>query len=180
MPYELGGRGRILISPGGAHCHLEFPLEQGASVFETDAPQRAKVFGGVLDMAGEADLSGHRILVVEDDYYQATDTALALQSAGAQVLGPCPNADAARAEIEARHPDAALLDVNLGGRPAFELAGLLKQRGVPFVFLTGYDQGAIPKEFGGVDRLEKPVELRLIVGAIAKMVAKKATSSELN
>jgi hypothetical protein len=29
-------------------------------------------------MTGEADLSGHRVLVVEDDYYLATDTARAL------------------------------------------------------------------------------------------------------
>lgn len=172
VPYELGGLGQILIGPGGAHCHLAFPLRDGASVLETDAPQHATVFGGALDMTGEADLSGHRILVVEDDYYQATDTARALQGAGAMVLGPYPNEEAARAEIEGQHPDAALLDVNLGAGPAFELAGLLTERGVPFVFLTGYDQDAIPKEFGHIERLEKPVELRLMVSAIAKIVAR--------
>jgi hypothetical protein len=39
-------------------------------------------------MTNEADLRGHRILVVEDDYYLATDAARALRGAGAEVIGP--------------------------------------------------------------------------------------------
>ncbi|WP_244490516.1 hypothetical protein [Rhizobium sp. Root708] len=50
-------------------------------------------------MTGQADLSGQRVLVVEDDYYLATDTARALKGAGAEVLGPCATEGAARAEI---------------------------------------------------------------------------------
>ena len=79
IPYELRGRGQGTIEPGGARCHLEFPLQGRRSVLETGPPQRATVFGGASDMTGEADLSGHRVLVIEDDYYLATDTARALQ-----------------------------------------------------------------------------------------------------
>lgn len=70
-------------------------------------------------MTGEADLSGHRILVVEDDYYLATDTARALQGAGAEVIGPCPSEEAARDALEEGAPAAALVDINLArGRPS--------------------------------------------------------------
>ncbi|MCJ2018255.1 PAS domain S-box protein [Methylobacterium sp. E-065] len=172
IPYELGGRGKVVIEPGGAHCHLEFALRDGASILETDAPQRANVFGGALDMTDEADLGGHRVLVVEDDFYLATDAARALRGAGAEVLGPCPNEEAARDELAEQRPDAAVIDINLGLGPSFKLAETLKNQGIPFVFTTGYDLEVIPAEFDGVERLQKPIQLRQIVAAIAKLVNK--------
>ncbi|MEH3120033.1 MAG: PAS domain-containing protein [Methylorubrum populi] len=167
LPYELGGKGRLEIGPEGARCRLEFPLREGASLLETDAPQRATVFGGALDMSGESDLSGHRILVVEDDYYLATDTARALRRAGAAVLGPCPSEAAAREALDEGAPTAALVDINLGSGPSFALAALLRERGTPFVFITGYDEGVIPPDFADVERLQKPVELKRVVDFLA-------------
>ena len=106
--------------------------------------------------------------MVEDDYYLATDTARALQGAGAQVVGPCPNEEAARAALADAGPTAALIDINLGSGPSFILAHLLRQRNVPFVFVTGYDEGVIPQEFSDVERLQKPVELRRVVKFLAE------------
>lgn len=173
IPYELGGRGKVTIEPGGAQCHLEFPLKDGASVLETDAPKRVDVFGGAIDMAGAADLSGQRILVVEDDYYLANDTARALQGAGAEVIGPCPNEDAARDAIIDAPPTGAILDINLNGRRSFELARELNKQGIPFVFVTGYNQEVIPTEFEAVSRLQKPVEFRRIVSVLADSLSVK-------
>ena len=45
-------------------------------------------------------------------------------------------------------------------------------QGIPFVFTTGYDLEVIPAEFDGVERLQKPIQLRQIVAAIAKLVNK--------
>jgi CheY-like chemotaxis protein len=174
IPYELGGGGKVTIGPGGARCRLEFALKGGASILETDAPTRAIVFGGALDMTGEADLSGQRILVVEDDYYLATDAARALRGAGAEVAGPSPTEEAARAELAQQRPHAVVVDINLGSGPSFKLAEILKDRGIPFVFVTGYDQKVIPAEFDDIERLEKPIQLRHLVGAISKLVAKAA------
>lgn len=168
IPYELSGRGKVRIEADGAQCHLEFPLKGGASILETGAPQRATMFGGAIDMTGQPDLTGQRILVVEDDYYLASDTARALIGAGAEVLGPCATEDAAHAEMGEAIPTAAILDINLGGGASFDLAGNLKRDGVPFVFITGYDQEVIPERFGDVTRLQKPVEFRHVIGAIAE------------
>jgi DNA-binding response OmpR family regulator len=98
-------------------------------------------------MTGEADLNWPSLLMIEDDYYQATDAARALPGAGAEVMGTCPTAEAARDELEERRPDAVVLDVNLGLGPAFKLAETLKDRGISFVFVTGYDQQVILPEF---------------------------------
>jgi hypothetical protein len=37
--------------------------------------------------------------------------------------------------------------------------------------VTGYDQGVIPTEFAQVERLEKPVQLRRLVDAVARILA---------
>ena len=39
-------------------------------------------------MPEKPELGGRRVLVVEDEYYIASDTARALQGAGALILGP--------------------------------------------------------------------------------------------
>ena len=170
IPYELGGTGRIVIELSGARCRLEFPLKDGESILETDAPAPTAVFGGTLDMTGAPDLTGRNVLVVEDDYYLAGDTAAALRGAGATVLGPCPSEEAALDLLERETPSHAVLDLNLGGGgPRFEIAHTLKARGVPFIFLTGYDPDVVPPDLADVARLQKPVALRTIVETIERL-----------
>lgn len=121
-------------------------------------------------MTDASDLTGRTVLVVEDDYYIASDTAAALQGAGARVLGPCPSVDAALDLLQSETPTHAVLDLNLGGGgPRFEIARLLKARGVPCVFLTGYDAASVPEDLADVARLEKPIPLRNIVEAVADL-----------
>lgn len=170
IPYELGGVGKLAVGPGGARCRLEFPLKDGESALETDAPIPTTVAGGTLDMTDASDLTGRTVLVVEDDYYIASDTAAALKGAGARVLGPCPNVDAALDLLQSETPTHAVLDLNLGGGgPRFEIARLLKARGVPCVFLTGYDAASVPEDLANVVRLEKPIPLRNLVEAVARL-----------
>lgn len=167
IPYELGGMGKITLEPGGAHCRMEFPLRDGESILETDAPLPTTIFGGSLDMLDAPDLTGRKVLVVEDDCYVASDTAAALRGAGAEVLGPCSSEEATLDLLESQTPTHAMLDLNLGGGgPKFEIARLLKASGVPFVFITGYDPEKIPPEFEEVPRLQKPVPFRQMVEAL--------------
>ncbi len=170
IPYELGGTGKISIEPEGARCRLAFPLKQGESILETDAPSPTTVFGGTLDMTGAPDLTGRTVLVVEDDYYIAGDTAAALRGAGATLLGSCPSEDATLDLLETETPTHAVLDLNLGGGgPKFAIAHALKARGVRFIFLTGYDPDVIPPDLVDVVRLQKSVSLRTVVEAVAQL-----------
>ncbi|MGV7164014.1 PAS domain-containing protein [Xanthomonas citri] len=174
IPYELNGRGKVAIEPGGAQCHLEFPLQEGASILETGSPEPSLVLGGAIDMTGRSDLTGQRVLVVEDDYYLAADTARALQGAGADVIGPAATEQEARLEMARAAPTCAILDINLRGARSFALAGDFKRSGIAFVFLTGHDQDVIPEQFRTVTHLQKPVEFRRIVGALADAVVQKS------
>ena len=99
-----------------------------------------------------------RVLVVEDEYYLAQDLARALQKLGAQVVGPVPTLEAALALIGAEPVDAAVLDINLRGEEVYPVADALAERGIPFVFATGYDRSSIPATYQDVPRWEKPFD----------------------
>ncbi len=170
IPYELRGTGKTTIEPEGARCHIEFPLREAESILETDAPVPTRLYGGTVDMTGAPDLSGKTILVVEDDYYVASDTAAALRGAGAIVLGPSPTAEDAAHVLEHETPTSVVLDLNLGGGgPKFEIAHRLLERGIPFVFLTGYDPDVIPDDLANIKRLQKPIALREVVEAVSRL-----------
>ena len=108
------------------------------------------------------DVRGRRILVVEDEYMLAEDLRLELEDAGAVVLGPAPSvADALAllADAEGGPPDAAILDLNLGGEMAYPVADALRERGVPVMLATGYDVQSIPAAYADVPRCEKPFDV---------------------
>lgn len=116
-------------------------------------------------------LQGRRILVVEDEYFLADELGGALRRAGAALLGPVASVpNALRLLAEGPAPEAACLDVNLGGADVYPLADALVARSVPFVFSTGYDQAAIPGRFAHIRRLEKPVEAGMVLAALAALL----------
>lgn len=121
-------------------------------------------------MRESATLTGQRVLVLEDDYYLASDTANAVRDAGGTVVGPFSNERSALEEIASGRPTAALLDVNLGAGPSYEAARVLVRRGIPFIFLTGYDDDVIPTEFANVQRLRKPVESARMLSCLGSVL----------
>ena len=56
------------------------------------------------------------------------------------------------------------------GARVFQVAGALARRGVPFLFVTGYDAGAVTSEFADRPRLGKPFRLEALLRAIADLV----------
>jgi CheY-like chemotaxis protein len=116
-------------------------------------------------------LHHRRILVVEDEYIIACELSLELEDVEATVVGPVGNlADAMALINSGESVDGAILDVNLGGQLTYPLADLLAERGVPFVFTTGYDAAMIPARFASVVRCQKPVEGRRVTQAIGEIV----------
>ena len=105
--------------------------------------------------------------MVEDEYLLAYDLRRDLEAAGAQVLGPAATvAGALRLLDGVGLPDAAVLDVNLGGDKVFPLARTLRSRSVPLVFVTGFDAWALPREFADVPCYEKPVQMSEVLQAL--------------
>lgn len=106
-------------------------------------------------------LEGKTILVVEDDYFIATDLCGALRHEGVEVLGPAGRVDDALVLIaRSGHIDGALVDINLHGVMAFPVADALSERCVPFLFVTGYDRSVIPERFKTVPHAQKPITIK--------------------
>lgn len=112
-------------------------------------------------------LDGLSVLVLEDEYLLADDVRRELVRAGAQVVGPFGAATDALAAIDRQKPDCALLDLNLGDGADFEPARALRARGVPFVFLSGYDTNFVPDDLRKVRFLQKPAPMKRIVDLVA-------------
>ena len=101
-------------------------------------------------------ISTKRVLVVEDEYLVAMDMSSYLEAAGAEVVGPASNVNAALEVLERTELDAAILDIDLRGELAYPVADALTARGIPFVFTTGCDPGNMPARFANVRRCTKP------------------------
>ena len=105
-------------------------------------------------------LRGRRVLVVEDEYLIAEDLCEELRSCGAEVMGPADCVVAALALLQAEPPpDMALLDIGLPDEKVYPVADALRARGIPFVFLTGYEAPLIPEGYSDVPRADKPLGL---------------------
>lgn len=111
-------------------------------------------------------LAGLRVLVVEDDYFIADEICRTLREHGAEVLGPAPDVERGLYFVRNHRMDCAVLDINLHGSLAFNLASELRQRSTPAIFATGYDGSVLPREFIDSVRLEKPVDLRALLQAV--------------
>ena len=128
---------------------------------------RAKPQDEGLTKMKSAALQGHRVLVVEDEYYLADDLKRVLDRLGAQVLGPVATQEEALAHLAGPgRVDLAVLDINLRGEMAFPTADALADRGVPFVFATGYDVSALPPRHRDVAIVQKPFEPEALVRAL--------------
>ncbi|MEH3036360.1 MAG: response regulator [Sphingomonas adhaesiva] len=119
-------------------------------------------------------LRGKRILIVEDEYFIAADLKRALGDRDAVVLGPVASLDAGMAVLDDGGAiDIAVLDVNLDGADSYPIAERLAARGVPFVFVTGYDGWAMPSAYRSIPRLAKPFPPGAVVRTIEQMIEEK-------
>jgi CheY-like chemotaxis protein len=117
-------------------------------------------------------LAGLKVLVIEDSLLFAEILCDLLSDQGCEVVGPVGRLAPGLKLVEDGTPvDCAVLDVNLDGEMSFPIAAALAARAVPFVFLTGYDDGKIfPDEFADAKRLGKPLDEDALLLALADFV----------
>ncbi|MGR3323714.1 MAG: hypothetical protein ACU0DK_17490 [Pseudooceanicola sp.] len=95
-----------------------------------------------------------KVLVVEDDFFQAQEICRFVEGTGGEVVGPVGTLERG---LEIAHlADAAVLDINLNGSPVFPLADTLQARDVPIVFYTGATDIDMPARFWGIPMVRKP------------------------
>ena len=100
-----------------------------------------------------------RVLIVEDEMLVAMNIEDMLLALGHEVAGLASRLTPALALAGEAEIDAAVLDVNLAGERSFPVADLLDQRGIPYLFATGYGLSGIEERYRGRTVLQKPFRM---------------------
>ncbi|MGQ3301414.1 HWE histidine kinase domain-containing protein [Reyranella sp.] len=155
---EAQFRGGVVYDwqPEGLHCRLSIPRAQ--IVGPTPNPEPESGEPGEMPNRRSRSLAGRRLLMVEDEVLVGMMAKRILEDLGATVLGPFGGLADGLAAARSERFDGALLDFNLAGEFADPLADLLIARGVPFVFVTGYQRDSIDRRYANVPILPKPLE----------------------
>ncbi len=122
-----------------------------------------------------SNLVGRRVLVVEDDYDQAQAMALAIERQGGDIVGPYPDLEGAFMALQRAELDAAILDVRLAAEDVFPLADLLRDRAIPFFFVTGFDRDVLPRRFPKEQIIRKPVAPFEVLIGVALSLAQRSS-----
>jgi DNA-binding NtrC family response regulator len=123
--------------------------------------------------AGSANLSGVRILVVEDSWHIGTALKSLLQALEAEVLGPVATVAEAERLISEQTPDASIVDFNLrGGELANGLIDKLNELGIRVIVISGYASVPItPGKAAAI--LQKPLVESQLLAALRPLAGQK-------
>lgn len=154
---QLGGHARFEWRPEGLACTLTIPrgkIEQAQHFIPSangaarpDAPLQAAL-----------PVAGNRIMAVEDEPLVAAMLRDALTDLGFAVVGPVGTIAQALESARVAAIDGAILDVNVAGEAIYPVADALTARGIPFIFMTGYQSDGIDARYAHVPVLQKPID----------------------
>lgn len=174
---ETGGTSKIDYLLDGIVCKIFLPnasLLKKAIAAPVQLVDPPKIPDVAVPEPSREDL---RILIVEDSFLVVISIEGFFNELGWTIVGPASRKDAALKLARSETFDAALLDVNLNGEMSWDVAAVLQERGIPFVFSTGYDGSNILPDFlAGSVVLGKPFRedelARKLRECIAKMRAR--------
>lgn len=115
-------------------------------------------------------LMGRRILLIEDEPLVAMDLSYELEDVGAEIVAVARTLREALIAAEHQKIDLALLDGNLGGEKVDSVAEILRRRGIPFCFVSGYGREHLPADFDTVPMVQKPVDPLKLRAVLEQMV----------
>jgi CheY-like chemotaxis protein len=118
--------------------------------------------------------AGKRVLVVEDELMIRMLLDGMLSDLGYTMAAEAGTIDEAMALAKQGEFDAAILDVNLNGKPITPVVDILIARGLPFVFATGYGQRGVPEAYRSNPTLQKPFQVEALAQALTAIAATRA------
>lgn len=111
-----------------------------------------------------------RVLLVEDEVIVAMYVEDVLNDLGCEVIEIATSLPQALAAAREDDFDFAVLDINLAGETSFPVADVLRERRIPFLFISGYTSGGVTEQYRNEARLRKPfraVDLERAIGSLA-------------
>jgi CheY-like chemotaxis protein len=126
-------------------------------------------------------LNGHpcRVLVVEDEALIAMLVEDMIHGSGGEMVGSASKLTDAVDLARRAEADVALLDLRLGSTSSYPVADVLRERGVPIVFTSGYGSAGLIQRFQDCPMLDKPFDQHSLEQAIGTALRSRAGSPDL-
>lgn len=169
VPHDLSGESTIRFEPSGLEARFRIPPPHVK--LTTSGGKTASPATETSADQGELRAADPAVLIVEDQVLIALDLEAMLSDEGLSRVSAASSVHQAMVAIGAAPPDLAILDINLGPSNSFAVAEELRRRGTPFVFATGYGEGAeLPDELAGTPIVRKPYSRNAIVTALTALL----------
>lgn len=110
-----------------------------------------------------------RVFVVEDESLVAMLIEDMLADLGYEVVAVAARLEQAVEGARTVSADLAILDLNLDGRRTDAVAEVLRARGIPFIFATGYGAAGVNAEWAHVPVVQKPFQETELAAALARV-----------
>ena len=111
------------------------------------------------------------VLVVEDEVMVAMYVEDLLGELGYDSVVVATGLDQALSLAHEAAFDFAVLDINLNGRLSFPVADVLRARGIPFLFASGYGSKGVNDNYRDAVRIQKPFRSHDLARAIDRLRA---------
>jgi CheY-like chemotaxis protein len=168
---EFNSEGLRATFRGNAAAVAEGPAERLAPSLPQIAVADTAASAIPTGEASGSDISGARVLIVEDSVLLALELESGLVESGALVVGVAADLDEALGLLSLNF-DVAVLDVNLNGRLVTPVADALATRGTPFIFATGRGDPSVGPAHAAAPVVRKPYNVHQIAGALAAAMSK--------
>lgn len=168
LTHELGGVAERTFCPEGVNIRLSVPARFVNEASEHDHKPWSMTHRSNHEFAEDQkrgiNLRNAQVLIVEDQMLIAMEIEDTLTDHG--VAGICTAASVSEAKklILSSALDVAVLDINLGEENVLNVAAILREKRVPFIFTTGYTgHDMIPAEFSDVPVIHKPYASSVLI-----------------
>ena len=170
IPHDLGGLAKIEYQRSGVVAEFVIPAMHFKTVEanpKDDISQSEVTVSASQDE--QSDVSS--VLIVEDNMIIGFELERMLQLMGYKSVELAASVKDALELINKTVPGLAILDINLGEESSEVVADLLSEKGVPFIFATGYSsvKEAFKKKHSKVPVVEKPFSSSVIQDAIQSL-----------
>lgn len=122
-----------------------------------------------MPVNADAPPASRRVLVVEDEMMIAMMLEDMLSDLGHSVIAIAGQLDSALSLASDTDADLVILDLDLGGEPSLPVAKILAERGVPFIFASGYGSQGLTAPFQDAVTLRKPYDLNDLSSALQRL-----------
>jgi CheY-like chemotaxis protein len=123
-----------------------------------------------------AEMPEASIFLVEDEALIRMMLAEMVEELGHRVVAEAGNIQDGQALAESAVFDLALLDINVAGYTSASIAEIIQGRGLPFLFVTGYNSTGLGPPFSDSAVLQKPFPTERLKGAIDLALNRVKTS----